>query len=184
MVELVLKFWTNKLVLKANLMKVRTTWTGGTHNRTEDGMYVLYLDYDRLFIDEIERELQRLHDMFDIGTCLLFNSSDTGVHVVSLCKFSAKEYLRIVNHSSCDVAFKNVPVFSTRPVWVLRFEGKGKTPRPKYLNTLEFESDKECSLAHYKFFSTLYPEAKIKKPTNSDKHTIIGVVEYATAKHC
>lgn len=154
------------------------TWTTGTLNRTKDGKYVFYLDYDKMKEEYIKGELEHLQTLYDLGDIHVFQSSEKSFHAISFAKLTAKEYLEILQNSSCDLAFKNIPRYTSYRNWVLRHFKKGNTDAPKYLYTLKSETKRQHSLAHYKFIKILYP--KINQSINSDGIESLTVIDYAT----
>jgi len=170
-----------KLRVKASLSfyRKRDTWTKGVMNRTKEGRYVFFLDYDLMKMDYIEGELEHLQLMYDLGDIHVFQSSQKGFHAVSFAKLTAKEYVEILNNSSCDSAFKNLPRFSSYRNWVLRWDTKGKTPRPVYLKTINAKTKREQSSAHHKFYSVMFPEMDAKL-INPDKVFELTGISYAT----
>jgi len=180
------KFRNSWVILKKPVFKVipyPTQWTLGTLNRTFDGYYILYIDYDYMKEEYILGELERLRLAYDLGDIHLFKSSHKGFHIISFVKLTAVEFMNILKESSCDEAFKNVPKFTSYRNWVLRHFSKGDTPKPKYLYTLESETKRESSYAHWNFIKNLYPEAKIKQPTNHDASENLTVIKYATGNN-
>ena len=115
----------------------RDTWTRGYMNRTKDGFYTFMLDYDCMRPEWIEGELIRLQSIYDLGDIILNKSSEKGFHARSSVKLTAKDFVEIMNNSSCDSAFKNLPRFMSWRNWVLRDEAKGKTPAPEYIKTIK-----------------------------------------------
>src|SRR3990167_8283698 len=134
----------------------KDVFTTGTGNRTMDGKYVLYLDYDMMRIEYVIPELKHIQDLWEIGDIHIFKSSDKGFHAISYTKLPAKDFKGILNGSSCDMAFKNIPDMTSYRNWVLRHFEKGATPRPEYVMTLPSPTEREQSTAHHKFISLLY----------------------------
>jgi len=129
----------------------------------------------------IKGELLHLQAIYDLGDVHVFRSSEKGFHAISFAKLTAKEYLEILQNSSCDLAFKNIPRYTSYRNWVLRQFSKGKTKKPKYLYTLKRKTKRQHSLAHYKFIYLLYP--KINQSINSDSIEELTVIDYATGSN-
>src|SRR3990167_11161706 len=96
-----------KITTKKNLYQLRfekiklgDTWTVGTMNRTEDGKYIIYLDYDFLEEKHIVREIAHLQETMNLGNISLFQSSEKRFHVVGLTKLTAKEFVELMQNSS------------------------------------------------------------------------------------
>ena len=164
-----------------SITKFPSVWTTGTMNRTSEGLYCFYIDYDKMQLDWIEEELKFLQEMYDVGNIHLFQSSPKSFHGVSFVKLKAVEYVDILRNSSCDEAFKNVPRFTSLRNYVLRNFEKGKTPAPVYLKSLLAETKREKSYAHYKFFKILYPEIeKVEKSEGFDSSQKLEIIQYPT----
>jgi hypothetical protein len=149
-----------------------------------DGKYVLYLDYDKLNLDDVELELAFLQKQYNIGDILLFESSKGNYHAISFDKFSAKEFIEILENSSVDFAFKNFPRFYGFRNWVLRFAPKGTIPKPIYLKTLKYaRNNRMKSLGHYNLIRTLYPEINLSKLYHSDNINEVKIISYKTGKY-
>lgn len=131
----------------------------GTTNRTMDGKYVLYLDYDKLHYVHVMSELEFLQKKHNLSNIHIFSSSESNYHAVCFDKLTAREFTDILSESSADANFKRIPLMFTYRTWVLRFSGKGKNKkRPKYLTTIRSnEHWREQSYAHYEMFKKLYP---------------------------
>ena len=127
------------------IYRKRDTWTRGVLNRTEDGLYVPFFDYDMMRQEYVEGELKRFQETFDLGDILLLKSSDKGFHAISLAKVTAREYMEILRSSSVDTAFKNLPLFSSYRNWVLRGFEKGKTERPAFLKVMRAKTKRQQS---------------------------------------
>lgn len=163
------------------IYRVRDTWTRGYMNRTKDGYYTFILDYDMTRLEWIEFELQRLQEIYDLGDINIFQSSEKGFHARSSVKLTAKGFVELMNNSSCDSAFKNLPRFATWRNWVLRDEEKGKTPKPKFIKTLlsQEPTRRQQSSAIYKYHQLLYPDIK-ERLVNPDNIMEMTAIEYAT----
>lgn len=162
--------------------KKGTVWAEGIYNRCKDGLYVLYLDYDKIDLDWLLDELVKIQSHFDLGDIHVFQSSETkqGYHVMCFDKFLAVEFQSILQSSSCDEAFKKVPNFITSRNWVLRAWEKGKTDKPKYILTLTRKpvEPREESFAHWKAISLIHPEIKKYPLAYPDGLTKLSTLKY------
>ena len=172
-----------KITYSLTYLKYRTpdVWTTGTLNRTKDGKYVFYLDYDMMKEEYIKGELLHLQEIYDLGDIHVFQSSEKSFHAISFAKLTAKEYVEILENSSCDYSFKVIPRYTSYRNWVLRHFNKGKVKKPKYLYTLKRNTKRQHSFAHYKFIHLLYP--KINQKINSDGINELTVIDYATGSN-
>lgn len=169
------------IIFSFTVINKRTAWTRGSTNKTQDGYFVSYFDYDLMKESYVVEQLKVLQEQFDLGDLLLFKSSEQSFQAVGFAKLTLHEFQEVLMRSSCDFAYINFPKYLPfAKDYVLRQFKKGKTPRPKYLYTLEKETNKNQSYAHWKYFNLLYPDAKINKLTNSDGLTKIKIVDYPT----
>ena len=167
------------LIVNFTIINRPKEWTRGVFNRTDDGKYIPFLDYDYMKEEYIEGELKLFQEIFDLGDIHIFQSSKKGFHAISFAKLCAMDYVEILNNSSCDQAFKYTPRFVSYRNWVLRNFSKGKIPAPKYLYTLKRKTNRQQSTAHHKYFSLLYPN-KISKIQNPDGIQKLRWVKYPT----
>ena len=179
--NLKLNIWKFRLNFSLSCYRRRDTWTKGYMNRTEDGYYCFMLDYDGLREDWLYGEIERLQQVYDLGDIDLLKSSEKGFHVKSSVKLTAKEFVEIMNNSSCDTAFKNLPRFMTWRNWVLRDESKGKTDAPIFIKTIKskIETKREQSSAHHKYNKLINPEST-ERLVNPDGCMKMKYIEYAT----
>lgn len=168
--------WTNHFYIN---------WRGrvnvkGSTNRVKNG-YVIYLDYDKISIEIIEREIDWLKEEYRLSNIYLFQSSENNHHAICFDIMRAKEWIRFLNDTSADIHFKRIPnSFSTRE-WILRWGEKRNKPRPSFLKKIESPySKREQSLAHWMFFKTAYPDAKFKKLRKPDGEKELDIIEYET----
>lgn len=172
------------IIFKFSIIDKKVFWTRGSSNRTIDNKRIFYIDYDNLNEKYVEEELILLQEQYNIGDIYLFKSSNKGIHAVSFSKFSLKEFIEILNNSSCDYAFKNMPYYlKFSKYWILRQFAKGNTPKPLYIKTLKGNTDRQNSYAHWKYFKILYPDAEINQLTNSDGLEDITIVDYPTGSN-
>ena len=153
----------------------------GTTSVCADQEVCIYLDYDKMDQDAVERELVHFQTAFDIGDFLLFCSSEHNFHAVSFSKMKMREFITLLENSNVDIAFARVPRFFSLRSFVLRnFEkGTGKD-RPQLLKTLKHSTHRKQSLAHYNYFKALYPGIKKNKLINSDGLEELDVITYKT----
>ena len=171
----------NRIKVSVALYRVRDTWTEGFMNRTKDGFYTFIIDYDGLKEEWLFGEIERLQQVYDLGDIDLFRSSDKGFHVRSSVKLTAREFVEIMNNSSCDSAFKNLPRFSTLRNWVLRDDSKGRTDKPMFIRTIpsKIKTSREQSSAHHKYNQLLNPDST-ERIINPDGIMDMQTIKYAT----
>ena len=127
----------------------------GMTNRCSDGRYVLFLDYDGHTKAEVIEEILYLQERFGLGDCHLLRSSTQGFHVICTQKFSLREFMQIMEHSSTDDAYKRIGFLSKRKHWTLRTSEKNGE-QPAALLTLNGVRGREESKAHNEILRKLY----------------------------
>jgi len=85
--------------------------------------YVVFLDYDYDEKHSIYSEVSSLQAEWGLGNAYLFKTSK-GYHVIFLDLLSYGEFKAILNASSCDDAYKQVPQQNNARAWVLRITDK------------------------------------------------------------
>jgi len=169
------------IIFNFTIINRKLVWTRGSSNRTKDNKRIFYIDYDNMKESFVKEELLMLQERYCLGDILIFQSSENGFHGVSFAKLSLGEFVDILNNSSCDYAFKNMPHYlKFSRYWILRNFDKGSKKKPKYLYTLTSKTDRKQSFAHWKYFNILYPDSKINQLTNSDGLEDITIVDYPT----
>jgi len=170
------------LIFSFSIIDKKTVWTRGSSNRTKDNKRIFYIDYDNMKKTYVKEELLLLQEQYELGEVYVFESSKDSFHAVSFSKFSLKEFVDILENSSCCYAFKNMPHYlKFRKYWILRNFSKGNKKRPKLLYVLKSKTKREQSLAHWIYFKALYPNGKIKELTKSDNLQSVVVVDYPTS---
>lgn len=153
----------------------------GTTNRTADGKYVLYLDYDKLPLDNVLSELSYMQQLYFLGDIMILKSSENCFHAVCFDKLTAREFTDILLSSSADINFKRIPAMYSIRSWVLRFSGKRSKPAPVFDGMLlSRQHIREQSSAHFEFFKRMYPDAKLRVLSRPDSIDDVEVIEYET----
>lgn len=182
--------------------------TYGVTNRCEDGKFILFLDYDKIYkrllfknLDNLLKKFPKLFDNFYIACTdeeeLLDNGEIKGsYHVVNFVKHFKADVEKFMQYCDVDPHFIKIPQKTAHKCHVLRYSEKIWTvdekivkQRPKFLQiypeNLIF-SGLECSLAHYLFFSREWLNFKnyinAKCYHKFDKFTKIELHKYATPK--
>lgn len=132
----------------------KTSFHYGIGNRTKDGQYLVFLDYDDTPLEWIQEEIRLLQRNTDLGTAYMFKTKN-GHHVMFLEKFLLDELLFILGMTSIDKRYMKVPMMYGRKIWVLRQTDK-KQEKVTYLGCLRnwdyfetnIEEQPERSRAH------------------------------------
>ena len=157
----------------------------GVTNRiqeTNDGEYVVFLDYDNISFDNLNKEVKRMVDKWDLGWTYYIQTDDDMMHWHIICPsiVNVYEYLGILWDSSCDMPYKKS--FFVLKEKSLRISSKNdgrETVYPKVYAVAETESKRLYSTAHIEFLKHYY-SAKIPL-CDRYKETEIEMVEYKTS---
>lgn len=156
------------------------TWTRGYSARTENGQYVLFLDYDNLDLSAVVGELKYLQKRFSLSDCFVFRTDrENSFHAVCLDTFPLVEAYSILKETSCDFAFINSIKRLKTKEWVLRLTGKGGRGAPNFLLRLPGKGKRVKSSAHAEFLRSL--EIDVPKKGRWDKCGRLTIIDYTTA---
>lgn len=193
-----LKLWLNKLGLGFDLRLLgfhtsfylnQFNWglkrAVGLRNNTYDGKRLVFLDYDNILYDEmLLPELKYLQETYSLSDFLIFRSSQKKgcFHAVCFSKLPVSLWLKVVNDSSCDEAYKN-PFLKDFKTAVLRISPKGSSDAPKFHARLSSVSSAfPLSLAHFNFFKVNH--GLVFKPLGDwDDSDELLFVEYPTLNY-
>lgn len=133
--------------------KVLRNAVEGLTNRTTDGFYVLFLDYDDLEKSWVIDELKDIQKENLLSEIYLFETSTDKYSAVCFDKMTRDEYQAILSRSSCDPYYKKIPWTFGKRVSTLRSSAK-KGFVPKYAGTIAplGTAYRELSNAHILFF--------------------------------
>jgi len=162
----------------------RTTGTLGIRNNTPDGKRLLFMDYDEHLLEFIEPEIKHLQKTYGLSDFYIFKSSlkPNGFHAICLDKLRYKEFINIINQSSCDEYYRKMPITTDHHSWVLRSLKKEGSIKPKLVKIIKSKhQEREKSLAHYLY---LKHQHNIKnKPKKLDKNKILYTIQYGTMNY-
>jgi len=155
-------------------------WVLGYSSRTEQGKYVLFLDYDKLSFVDVKNELRFLQKQFNLSDFFVFElDRENSFHAVCLDTFSLSEAYNILKITSSDLAFiHSIRNLDTKE-WVLRIGEKGNRIPPKWIHTIKHNGIRVKSSAHAGLLKKL--KVKVSNKGLWDNCKKIGVVEYNTA---
>jgi hypothetical protein len=134
--------------------KEKNYYVHGIGNKCGDSRYVLFIDYDDIPIEWLIDELLWLQDKWMLGDLQLFETNN-GYHVICTQKFTLKELVKIMQDTSTDAAYLNVPLHRAKKIWVLRTTAKNGQ-RPKFLKTLPGNLMRQESKPHNDFLRKIY----------------------------
>jgi len=143
------------MMMKAR--RVLKTAVAGVTNRTKDGKYITFLDYDEIPYEWLRDELLAIQKEFDLKQLYVFKSGSDNHHVICFEKMNREDYEKILHRSSCDPGYKKIPWAWGKRVSTLRISEKRGTV-PKFLEIIDRDAIpmRELSSAHIKFFSKYY----------------------------
>lgn len=131
----------------------------GFTNRCSDGKYIVCLDYDRSLLTSVIQEVKLLQKTYKLGSFFIFESSKNSYWAVCLDKVRFDQFVTMIKMTSCDEAYKYVPLNYGVKLWTLRLSEKnGRAPRLVYrvVKTGERVS-RGVSEAHYELLQKFYP---------------------------
>lgn len=130
----------------------------GITNRTQDGYYILFLDYDEIPYDWLLGELEDIQNEYLLSDLFVFESTKDHFHVICFDKLTREEYQEILFRSSCDPQYKKIPFTWGRRVATLRVTEKqgNKIIHHSTITSDTMVSRREKSNAHRMFFEKIY----------------------------
>ena len=144
-------------------------------NRCKDGMFVVFLDYERVKEEWVIDEAKRLQEQFRLGWFYVFRTG-RGFHLVCVDKLPLRKLLEVMRESSCDVLFMDVPITHGLRTWALRVSEKdGKKPEFVWAVKSEWNVHRK-SYAHIWFIKRLYGICMDEQKHDGEKELIY--VEY------
>lgn len=154
--------------------------TLGITNRTEDGNYVIFLDYDDMELSEVVDDCMRLQCDWSLGNFYLFKlGREKSFHAICCSMLNARSVYEIIGESCADAAFRNAPRLFQRSRWILRIGPKGQRTAPEYLMKVQNDGVYQESEGHLLFLKKYYGVKDIlleEKPNNPK----VQYVEYGT----
>lgn len=138
-------------------------YVAGITNKCRDGRYCTFLDYDDVPMEWVVEEAKLLTDLFYIGDMHVFKTTN-GFHVINTTKLFLRDLVDIMRNSSCDDAYKWVPLKRARKVWTLRTTEKDGN-KPEYIMTVRGNNlpENEQSKPHNDILRKIY---NIEIPTD------------------
>mgnify|MGYP001612977110 CR=1 FL=1 len=156
----------------------------GLSNATEDGQYVLFIDYDNVSKEIVMEDTERLIREYNLPSFYLFTTKEKNnignYHLINLMKLNYEEIIEILSKCRCDNNYKSMNLRNVYKSWVLRISIKDKRSNPKFLKAIPsiFEGT-EISKAHLDFLNKIYKLPKYKY-TNLDGGSMVKIHQYET----
>jgi len=105
----------------------------GATNRTKDGLYCVFLEYDNILLGYVEDELKRLQDQFGLSDFIILESSKDSYHCYCFDKVSYVLYRQIQDNATIDKKWVTFPIQHGTHNWVLRYTAK-KKEKPQFIS--------------------------------------------------
>lgn len=169
--KLSFSFLKRRVNFALKIDKDRTEWIGGIGNRCEgDGevLYVPFLDYDDVPYDYVLDEIRFIQHKFFLSDAYVFRSGG-GFHVIFLDKMPLGVMLSILDNTTCDKNYRDVPLLYGRKVWVLRQTNKNGVPITFLEKVESIWSGMNKSTPHAKFINAKYGNVVDMKRGTFDK---------------
>lgn len=171
------------------LCKIPQYQVYGITNRTFDGKYLLFLDYDNVEDTIVKQDIKALQHNYKLGTAIVRMSNQkyqktnnelvASFHVIFFTKLSYFQMLKILKETRCDDNFKKAN-FQQR-VKVLRLSRKGNKTEPLPYMIIASKNNLQTSKAHADFFQSQDNIVINKYLNNLDKSRDIELINYLTA---
>lgn len=158
----------------------------GITSRCDDGLHVMFLDYDLATPDRLEfvaNDVQFLQNLYGAGTAYVF-ATRHGFHVMFLEKHYIDETYDLMRHSASDMGHHTVPMYGVTKQWVLRVTKKRGEKKIRYLGKIDVPTPPpfERSRAHANFLYDYYnvPEEHLRCKTGQwfDDNNNVRFVTY------
>jgi hypothetical protein len=180
-------------LVKFHFVELPELRTLGVSNITLDQHFILFLDYDKITMEDMQSQLLYLHNEFGLSHFIVIKTGERRFHVVCFEKFMMEEVQKIVNNTLCDYSFKTVALKSDKG-WILRLypkidrDGKVVRDRPEFQTFLYYgEPKRKLSRGHMELFAKIYPGfGKAMKDMDlakyADDSTWVKLVKYGTSQ--
>lgn len=175
---MILKIFNHRIGIHIHHKKIEHKTVTGYTNRTQDGKYLVFLDYDGTTQPQVKLEVEELIYKHKLGNSILVQSNK-GNHHHFICfdKMERREFYGVLKDSGCDYKYKSVPIRAKHWSWVLRTTPKDKF-RPKIIQTFitPYNNIREKSSPHIRIANRTY-DCNIRDD-NEDRRTKIVIGEY------
>lgn len=187
-----LPFRKTLIITRPKLMIVpkRDVRAMGWHSRCEDGMHIVFLDYDWIDEEILFQDLGWLQRRFKLSDFYVFTTKREKLdifgmedvvgsyHAVCFDKLPYFEVYDVLKYSHTDAAFKIGAYLNTAKAWTLRTH-EDYRPKPQFFRVTESPfSIREQSSAHAAFVKKHYfVNVKLKRP---DRLSLVWLEAYNT----
>lgn len=164
----------------------------GVASYCDDGKQVIFIDYDNVPRELVERDYSRIQKKFSLPPAYLLSTKEEldgewfgNYHVICLKKYTANEVYKIISETNCDYNFVSMPLRKRYRNWILRIGPKNRKSKPKFIKILGTnqtikKTSFEISSAHRLFFDKMYPQIKYPLGVKEDNLKKISLQDYET----
>jgi len=192
-----LKFGKKMLFAEFKILKFPSQSTMGITNKTKNGYYLLFIDYDNVKKNIVFEDSEFFQKHFGLGTSLIVKTSENlenhGVygnyHLIFFDKLTFPDIMKFLTYARCDYAYRNGWKWHNRS-WVLRIgekrdlkNGIMTKPSPSFVALNYAKTNNVSSKAHILFYNVLL-NIKIKIPKKNDNTKVndIQFITYGSSK--
>lgn len=170
-------------------------WVSGITSMCADMKHIVMIDWDNVCRWIVEKELEILSKERQAPFYLFKTKEEKkgkelvgNYHAICLVKYHPFEIIyKIIADTSCDNAYRTMPLRNIYRSWVLRISDKKGSNKPKFVKVIYNVLDRmkepvlqEISSAHLKVLKELYPEIPNIKYVNKDNLKKIFINHYET----
>jgi hypothetical protein len=162
-----------------------TAKTLGIRNETMDGKRVPFFDFDNHLLNHLIPELRHLQEQYDLSDLYIFRSSQKphSYHVIGLDKLDYQLWINILNSTTCDRYYREMPITNDYQGWVMRITPKLGSVAPKLMMVLKSPyQDREKSRPHWMFLK-YHHNIKGREPINLDRNSKLYTTQYTTLNY-
>lgn len=161
--KVMFRLWNSWLVLSYRLLRAEGESIAGITNRTEDGYFVVMLDYDGMEEEWVRRDLCSLQEIFRLSDFHLFRTSRHGYHAVCFDKMNFCELQDLMQNACIDIRHIHVPMRHGLKLVSLRLTRKRKAAI-RYIGRLPSQHHvMQKSRGHMEFYSKAFPGMEIRR---------------------
>jgi len=147
-----LRFAIGRLNFQSKIFSdYKLAWTVGLRNNTPSGHRLLFCDYDNQLLDFVIDELTYLQEEYRLSDIYIFKASqkENSYHAICLDKLTYRQFKEILDQTSVDEYYRDMPVTNDHHSWVLRILEKKDSVAPKLIKILKSKYNiRRKSLAH------------------------------------
>jgi hypothetical protein len=162
-----------------------TAKTLGIKGRTLDGKSVPFFDFDNHLLEHLIPELQYLQTRHKLSSLYLFQSSQKphSYHVIGLDKLDYEEWINILNETTCDKFYREMPITNDYKEWCIRITPKLGSIAPRLIKILPSPYNERPKSRPHWLFLKYHHNIKSREPSNLDNYTKLYTTTYTTLNY-